>query len=220
MRVSPIADDPGHVAVDVAVVSRALLDDLVSSLGASGSKVTAASAMLFDGEEVDIDLGSDDIRLAAEARAGTMARAVAALLVLLAGLGLFAIYRTNAETARLEQETAAAMTALRPSGALAGEPPLVAAANRLHQLRAGRLPAVAVVDDLSKLLPDNVYLTFLGLNGDEIALKGQGSGVPALVSLLESSPFFDAVNFAAATELDENSKVDSFSLSARLEKAP
>lgn len=220
MRVSPIAGDPGHVAADIAVVSRALLDDIASVLEASGSEVTAATVMLADGEEVDIDLGGDDIRRAAEARAVTLARAAGVLLVLLAGLGLFGVYRTAAETARLERETAAALASLKPSGALAGEPPLVAAANRLHALRADRLPAVAILDELSRLLPDNVYLTYLGLNDAEVVLKGQGSGVPDLVSPLESSPLFGAVNFAAATELDENSKADSFSLSAQLEKAP
>ena len=219
MRVASIAGDPLHVAVDVAVVSRASFDAMAATLRAAGSDVRALSVTLADGDEVEIDLGSDDIRRAARARAVTAARLLAAGLAVLVGLGLYWVYRSNAEAARLEQETAAAMAALRPSGAMAGETPLVAAANRLHQQRAARPAAIAILDEVTRLLPDSVHLTFFGLNGEELVLKGQGSGVPELIGILESSPVFNAANFAAATELDQNSKADSFSLSATIETA-
>lgn len=218
MRVSPVADDPLHVAVDVAVVSRAMFETLSATLRAAGAEVKALFVTLADGGEVEIGLGSSDIRRAARALATRASWLAAAVIGLLLGAGLFSIYRIDAEAGRLEQESAAMVAALKPSGgALAGETPLVAAANRLRQQRAARPSAVAILDEVTRLLPDNVHLTFFGLSGDELVLKGQGSGVPELIGLLESSPGLQAVNFAAATELDQNSRTDSFSLSARLE---
>lgn len=220
MRASPIAGDPQHVSVEVAVVSRALLDELSATLRQGGADVKALSVALPGGGEVEIALGAGDIRREARVSAARWAKAAAALAVLLVGLGLFWVYRTSAEAARLEDETSALMASLKPNGVPAGEPPLVSAANRVVQARRERLPAVAILEEVSKLLPDNVHLVSLALDGDQLTIKGQGNGVPGLIQVLEASPAFQSVNFAAATELDQNSNADAFSLIATLEKAP
>ncbi|WP_336909990.1 PilN domain-containing protein [Aestuariivirga sp.] len=220
MRVSPVAGDPQHVSVDVAVVSRALLDDLAAMLRNSGVEVKALSVVLPDGHAVAIELGGDDVRRAARIRAAQLAKLAAAALFLLLLLGLFWVYRTSSEASRLDGESASLMASLKPGGAPAGETPLVSAANRLHQARRERLSAVAVLNEVSNLLPDTVHLVALTLEGDQLTIKGQGSGVPGLIQVLEASPDFQSVNFAAATELDQNSNSDSFSLIVTLEKAP
>jgi general secretion pathway protein L len=220
MRVLPIAGDPQHVTVDVAVVSRTLLDDLAATLRRGGTDVKAVSVLLPDGEAVPIELGGDDVRRAARIRARRIGTGAAAALLLLLLLGLSWIVRTSAEASRLEAESASLMASLKPGGVPAGEAPLVSAANRLYQARRDRLPVVAVLNELTRLLPDNVHLLSLDLQGDQLTIKGQGSGVPELIQLLEASPEFQGVNFAAATELDQDSNVDVFSLVATLEKAP
>lgn len=219
MRRSLIAGDPQHVAVDVAVVSRAQLDEIGATLRQAGSEVKALSVALPDGEELDIALGAGDDRRAAREAAVRMSRMAAVAAVLLVALGLFWVYRTSAEASRLEEDTSALMATLKPNGAPTGETPLVSAANRLFEARRERLPVVAVIDEVSKLLPDTVHLVNLALDGDQLTIKGQGSGVPGLVQILEASPDFQSVNFAAATELDQNSNADAFSLIATLEKA-
>lgn len=219
MRATAIPGDPQHVSVVVAVASRALLDELILTLRRAGTEVKALSVELAAGDVIDIELGSGDVRRAARQRARSLARAAAAILLLLAGLGLFWVYRTSAEAARLEGETASLMASLKPGGVPAGETPLVTAANRVYQARRDRLSAVAVLEEVSKLLPDTVHLTALTLDGDQLTIKGQGSGVPGLIQLLEASPDFQSVNFAAATELDQNSNADAFSLIATLDKA-
>jgi len=220
MRVSALPGDPEHVSVEVAVVSRAMLDDLAATLRQSGAEVKALSVLLPDGQSVAIELGGDDVRRVARRRALALARTAATVFVLLAGLGLFWIYRTSAEASRLEDETATLMSSLRPGGSPAGETPLLSAANRLFEARRDRLPAVAVLNEVSKLLPDNVHLVTLVLDGDQLNIKGRGTGVPGLIQILEASPYLQGVNFAAATELDQNSNTDAFSLIATLEKAP
>jgi len=220
MRAAPIAGDPQHTAVTVAVVSRALLDDLSITLRQAGAEVKALAVELPDGGAVDIELGSGDVRREARVRAVRRARMAAAAVAVLLGLGLFSIYRTSTEASRMEEDSAALLASLRPNGASEGETPLVAAANRLQQARRDRLSAITVMNELSKLLPDDVHLVSLELDGDQLTIKGQGSGVPGLIQILEASPDFQGVNFAAATELDQNSNSDAFSLIATLEKAP
>jgi len=219
MRASAIPGDPQHVSVEVAVLSRSLLDELTETLRRAGTEVKALSVLLPAGGVVDIELGAGDVRREARLRAGRLAKTAAAILLLLAGLGSFWIYRTAASASQLEAETSALMASLKPGGAPAGETPLVSAANRLYQARRERLSAVAVLEEVSKLLPNTVHLTNLTLDGDQLTIKGQGSGVPGLIQLLEASPNFQSVNFAAATELDQDSNADAFSLIATLEKA-
>lgn len=220
MRAVPITGDSQHVAVEVAVVSRALLDELSATLRQAGAEVKVLSVELPGGGEIDIELGSGDIRREARARAARWAKGTALLALLIVGLGVFWVYRTSSEAARLEGETSSLMATLKPDGVPAGEPPVVSAANRVYQARRERLPVVAILEEVSKLLPGNVHLVNLSLDGDQLTIKGQGSGVPALIQVLEASPAFQSVNFAAATELDQNSNADAFSLIATLEKAP
>jgi len=220
MRVSPIPGDPQHVSVDVAVVSRALMDDLAATLRLAGAEVKAISVLLPDGDSVPIELGGDEVRRKARSRAAQLAKTAAAVLALLTGLGLYWVYHTSAEASRLEDESAGLMASLKPGGAPAGETPIVSAANRLYQARRERLPVADVLNEISRLLPDSVHLLSLDLQGEQVTIKGQGTGVPGLIQILETSPAFQAVNFAAATELDQNSNADVFSLIATLEKAP
>lgn len=220
MRVSPIAGDAQHVAVDVGVVSRAVSDDVSAVLREAGTEVRALWVTLPDGFEAEIERDGSDVRLAARAEAARLAKTAASALIVLFVLGCWWIYSTASRASLLEEQTAAVMASLKPGGAPAGEPPQVTAANRLRQDRRDRLPAAAVMNELSKLLPDNVHLVMLTIDGVDVELKGQGSGVPALIEILEASPMFQDVNFAAATELDKDSNADAFALKATLEKAP
>lgn len=220
MRASAIPGDPQHVAVQVAVVSRAQLDELTAMLRQAGADMKALFVELPDGSDIEIELASEDVRRAARLHAVRMAKMAVAVLVLLLGLGMYWVYRTTAEASRLDAESAAIMASLKPGGIPEGETPIVSAANRIYQARRERLPVAALIDEVSKLLPDTVHLVALTLDGDQLTIKGQGSGVPALIQILEASRAFQSVNFAAATELDQNSNADTFSLVATLEKAP
>ncbi|WP_421693554.1 PilN domain-containing protein [Aestuariivirga sp.] len=219
MRARPMADDPRQLAVDVAVVSRTLMEGLAADLRAAGAEVRSVSVRLSDHQSIRIDHGGEDVRRIGREWAVKLAKAAAVLCLLVAGPGLFAIYRASSEASLLEENTAEIMQSIKGGGAGFGETPMLAAANRLRQQRLDHAPTVADLNELSSLLPDTVYLTALTLDGDKLEVKGQGSGVPGLIEILESSTRFKDVNFAAATELDANSNADAFSLSATLEPA-
>lgn len=219
LRISPIAGDPQHVAADVAVVSRTLLEDLAAALAAAGTAVKAARVRLEHEETLPIDFGAEERVREARQRARRFASGLAVIAALISVYGLFLVWQSYRELTNDQEKTAALIETLRNADAAKGGTPLLAAANSLHDQRRDRPPAVAVLDELSKVLPETVWLESLSLDGAGLELKGQGRDIPALIALLEGSPAFRDVNFAAATQLNEESKSDAFAIDATLEAA-
>jgi Tfp pilus assembly protein PilN len=126
------------------------------------------------------------------------------------------VWQTSAKLATAREETARLTAELRPDAA-GGATSLVEAANILHERRRQRLPAVAVMSELSEVLPQTVWLDSLSLDDVRIDLKGQGSDIPSLIDILEQSPSFMDVNFASATQFNAESNAEAFSIGATLE---
>ena len=218
-RIAEIPGDPAHVSVSVAVVSRALLDDIASALADAGVSVKSAHLRLRDGAALRLGFGgADDIR-----RAQRRARRLAAGLVVIASLialhGLFLVWQSARELAHDREKSAALMASLRGDGSVSGGTPILAAANLLHAQRQQRPPAVAVLNELSSRLPQSAWLESLTLDGTRLELRGKGTNVPLLIDVLEGSGAFRDVNFAAATERDEEQNAEAFSIVTTLEAA-
>ena len=217
-RVTAVEGDAAHVAVDVGVVSRALLEEIVAQLSAAGVEVKATSLRLPSGESLPIEFASH-----AEDRDGwrsamRLAAGVAAAAAVLSAIGLGLVWQASAQLASAREETAALTASLRP-GQSAGAASLLEAATTLRERRRQRHPAVVVVDELSAILPQNVWLDSLSLDDVRLDLKGQGSGIPAVIGILEQSPFFGDVNFASATQFNESLNAEAFSIGATVEPA-
>lgn len=218
-RVAEIPGDAAHVAVDVAVVSRGLVDDLASALSDAGVSVKSAHVRLRDGEALRLDFGrTDDIRRAQQ-QAGRLASVLAVIISLVAIHGVFLVWQSSRELAHDSEKTMALMASLRAGGSVEGATPVVAAANLLHEQRQQQAPAVAVLNEISSLLPQTAWLESLTLDGARLELRGKGTDVPQLIDILEASDAFRDVNFAAATELDEEQNAEAFSIDATLERA-
>lgn len=215
-RIESVPGDAAHVAVDVGVVSRALLEDIAGRLAAAGTVVKAASLRLASGESLRIDFGAEEESRAAQRRARRLAAIFAGAAGAVAVIGLVLSWQASARLAAQREETARLTAELRPAAA-GGATSLVEAANILHERRRQRLPAVAVMNELSKVLPQTVWLDSLSLDDVRIDLKGQGSDIPSLIDILERSPSFMDVNFASATQFNAESNAEAFSIGATLE---
>lgn len=216
-RIAAMAGDPRHVAVDVAVVSRALVLDSAAALSAAGVTVKSARVRLQDGEALRLDFGGEDAIRKAQRRTGYLGWGLAVITSLVLIHGLFLVWQSKRELALVQDKTAALMNSLRGAGSVEGRTPIVAAANLLREQREQRLPAVAVLNELSALLPETVWLESLSLDGTLLEVKGKGANVPALIDILERSDIFREVNFASATELNEAQNAETFSIDATLE---
>lgn len=219
-RVAALAGDPAHVAVDVAVVSRALLEDVTAQLAEAGTSVKALQVRLADEDVLRLDFAAHDNLKDAHRRAGLLASGLTLIAMLVAFYGLFLAWTSADELSRDRQRTTALLESLRETSGPQGDSTLLAAANGLHLRRMGRQPAVAVLNDLSSLIPQDVWLESLSLEGDRLELKGQGTDIPSLISILERSDSFSNVNFTSATQLNAELNAEAFSIGATLERVP
>ncbi|HET6469000.1 MAG TPA: PilN domain-containing protein [Geminicoccaceae bacterium] len=92
-----------------------------------------------------------------------------------------------------------------------------------EQRRATPSPLV-VLEVLSRLLPDSVWLSDLGLKGQDLAIMGYAQDPPALLALIEGSEHFSEAEFRAPSTRETFTmpegwprEVNRFSLAARVE---
>jgi general secretion pathway protein L len=90
----------------------------------------------------------------------------------------------------------------------------------LDAKRAARPPAVEVIDELTRRLPDNTYLEKLSLEERRMLLIGLSSEAPALVGRLQGATQWRSPALAGALQPDPASGRDRFTLTADLAAAP
>ena len=75
--------------------------------------------------------------------------------------------------------------------------------NLIERLRAEQKSPVHMLDEISKALPDFVWLTGMDETAGKVAFKGQSNGLPAVadfISALQRSGWFPTVDLMASTE--------------------
>jgi type IV pilus assembly protein PilN len=75
--------------------------------------------------------------------------------------------------------------------------------NLIERLRAEQAGPVHMLDEISKALPDFVWLTSMDQNGANLAMKGQTSGLTAVadfIANLQRSGWFPTVELKSTTE--------------------
>jgi general secretion pathway protein L len=191
----------GTLEVLVAAAARATVEHILSQLAAVGVK--PASIDVAVDKEPGQTVGVDLLRSGAPepARHG---RAVFLLLVLLAlaaagaGWAGWQIYQHQgrlaaqaAMTAELEQRLADLPELRTRIDALQVQ------ANFLTNDRRSRPSPLMVLESLSRLLPDNVWLTEVTLDGRELAFSGMAEDASILIPLVEQAPEFEQARFGA-----------------------
>lgn len=82
-----------------------------------------------------------------------------------------------------------------------------------QQAKHGR--PLMILDTLTRLLPDGIYLSGMTLDKDRIQISGEGREVVELVELLNASPLFEQARFASAVTRGRNN-VEVFSITMQL----
>src|SRR5262249_26816116 len=78
---------------------------------------------------------------------------------------------------------------------------------------------VAVIDALTKLLPDSVWLTDLRLENGVLDITGLAKSGAALLPLFEHSPLFADAAMASGVNFDPQENKERFSLRVRVRQA-
>jgi len=73
---------------------------------------------------------------------------------------------------------------------------------------------IALIDEMSRILPDDTWLTRVDIAGREIQVQGQSLSAAALIELLEKSPVFENVRFRSPVTQVPRTEAERFHLSA------
>lgn len=79
-------------------------------------------------------------------------------------------------------------------------------------------PAVAVLDELAQVFPDNTIIRQLEINDDQLLINGESAAALELVKLLERSALFEDVRFRSPIAKNARTQMQRFNLSAAVVK--
>lgn len=209
----------GLLDVEVGIVSRKLVEGLMTALGEGGVKVThldiGDGTVEKSGIAIDF-LGAD--------RSQKMRRRFASLMTLaavfsagVAGYGLYLVFTAQAGLWDVEQRSTALKTALVRGNSSAEAGTRLSEANRIFARKKDMPPFVVLLNTLTELVPDGTWLDGIVYNGARLTINGKGVEITKVIASLEKSNYFADVNFAAATQRDADLNIDSFSISALVE---
>ena len=202
---APSESVDGRISVIVAAAPHDVIKPYVGAITELGAHSISVFTTLLDAEagaarikllenEVKGTLDVDRVR-----RAVGMTLAAAATA---AGLGVLALWmidpilaaRENALTQEIGTARATAVASREAASASLG-----AVRGALAQRKRAEPASLLILEALSKVLPDDTYLTELRIEANKLRLSGLTRDAPALIALIEQSGFTRASFFAPTT---------------------
>lgn len=209
----------GQVDVEVAIVSRKALAGLLGAFQNAGIKVAhfEVASSVDDAEGIAIDFQGRDRLKKARQRVTTIMACAGLIAFAAASLGLYFALSTQSELSAVERRSADLKQVLLNGGGSSQTNAKLAEANKLYERKKNVYPAVAVLNALSKLVPDGTWLNGVDYTGNLVTITGRGTEIATVIENLEKSDVFADVNFASATQRDADANADMFSISAAIE---
>lgn len=150
-----------------------------------------------------------------DARACIVLVLVAVTALLLAGLATLG--NRERALAGLEAQRDEAFDTARRARALRQQLEAAAsAANFLAEQRQRRPAMLEVLDDLTRRLPDDVYLQRFSVEQDRVTLSGAARSAGSIVATLQGSPYLEGPALAGAVQQDRSTGRDGFTVIAEL----
>jgi general secretion pathway protein L len=214
----PVGAGSGKITTTIAAAPRAAAEPYVTALSA----LKATSVAIF---AAGADAGNAPIKVFERQARGLLerSRVSGGLRLVLAGAALLAVLSLLAETvagqyfdnrrAELNGELTARRLALRLDRDGADRSPIAALAHRKNQTQA----SVIVLEELSRILPDNTYVTELRIDGNTVQIVGLTDDAPSLIRLMEQSSHFTRATFFAPTTHAPSERGDRFHVEAKLQ---
>jgi len=209
-----------HVRVRHLMIKRQSVEPVLSELNASGASVDFIDCLdESNGQALPVNFLASQQQAATGARRGLPFTAL--LLALLALLGVGALflangrYQTALETVE-GQVTRARAQATSVRRALDTSEAALTEIDQLQRLKLATTPTVEVIDALTKLLPNSVWLTDLRLENGFVDITGLAKSGAALLPLFEHSPVFADAAMASGVNFDPQENKERFSLRVRV----
>lgn len=189
------------------VVKKSTLAPVVERLARCGAVVTSAECVdQVTGRVVPIEFlaRSSGPEMAGERRpvigSGLLAATAAALGM--ASL-IVSVYRHEQALTGLQADIRAVRYRLEK---LAADEPRLnlesKAAKTLVKMKSARIPSVAILEELSRMIPQSAWISEFRLSGNSVDIAGYGRPAAALPPLLEESPLFAQASLTAPIATD------------------
>lgn len=214
----------GSVGYVQLIVKKATIDTAVARIEAAGAMVNAVDCWSADGTAV-LPINFLEHSLASAAKSQTPGRGLTrALAVAAVGLALSSIWismaRHKSALSELESQTEAARASLAGIETARGTSQMAAKeAQAIVVLKAERPMTVQILDELTRLLPDTVYLSEFSADGDTVAISGFAKSASGLVPILGRSQMFADATLIAPVTFDDARNKERFSYRLRLRAA-
>jgi Tfp pilus assembly protein, ATPase PilM len=211
-----------RIAVELTVIPRAQVDPALDALQSWGVVVNGIEVADPVGPKKLIPLASQS----AAAPAGRGMRIVTAALALVAAgliVSLFAVplVRQAREIEILAAEVAKAKKVAESARKTQEQIDHLTALDRfLIERKTARPPSVALLDELTRIVPDDSWLYRVRFNGDEVQTFGYSAAASNLIGPFETSPLFKDPQFMAPLMRDPRVDAERFTISLQVEKAP
>jgi general secretion pathway protein L len=141
---------------------------------------------------------------------------VLALALVLVAVALPLVYK-HRQVQALEAQVQAARTEALQAEQLRQEfEQLLAASNALVDQRKARPLAIAVLDEVTRILPDSTWLARLELNGSKVKLQGESANASEVATLILASELFTDARFDSPVTRVGTSARERFLISATI----
>jgi general secretion pathway protein L len=204
-----------RLTVELQLAPRREVERALEAAHAIG--VVPAAVQLTDGGlDAPLDLLAGES--GHKAREGRLTRVLALLALALAiAAVVIPLQRQRASLAALEAKVTAAQAQAEESLALRTRlERLTRSAEFLVADKTRQPMVVAVLDELTRLLPDQAYIIQLGMHDGTVELHGYATTASDLIGLLEQSPLFRAPQFRSPVTQDPRSGTERFHVSVEL----
>lgn len=142
-------------------------------------------------------------------------------LILLVAVLAVPLYQQQTTLAQLRMDLETAKLAAGKTSALQHRIDQLSEEMRFLTERKERSPSVvAVLNELTQLLPDSTWLNRLEIKEGEVHLQGISDAASSLIAPIEESRMFDDVRFRSPVTQDARSNRERFHLSAHIVQQP
>jgi len=211
--------DHGRIEVTLRIVTREDLEPLLERTRAFGAVVHAVDTLADESAGVDGPPRPEGFNLLPEASRPRYVHARARFNLLL-GLGLVCVLGLvmvqslmlrERTVANLEQQADVLRTEARRVMELRNQfEETLLAANFLAEKRVAQPPAIELLDELTTILPDDIWLQQFQLQGSDLRIQGQADGSQRVIGLLDESELFASPEITGAISIDPRTGQERF----------
>ena len=212
----------GSIIVKLVVSPRTIVNELLEKLTAMGIAPDVITTRAHDSENtLPVNLLPTAARRRSRLsvpRLNTALSAVCALLLLV--VLLLPPWLNKRQVAELELQQSAAEIVAKDGLELRRDVERLSTASEylLNRKQSGVF-VLQMLEEVTRVLPDDTWLTRFDVNGSELQLHGQSSSAAALIELLESSALFHNARFRSPVVQVPRTDLERFHLSIELQTA-